>query len=94
MELNISNLRVKTKKEMIRDFGLPESDHDGNKFWRIPGKGITFVEPMFKHLGKPIPISEYLYLLMLGIKDSVVLFKKEEDDIQSWHFAMDMITNI
>lgn len=85
MELNtleLSNLRVKTLREIAEEFTYSEDSG-----WRT--KYIHFVEGMVPYCGKQIPISEALYKLMLGLDNMATLFPNS-----GYFFDISMITNI
>lgn len=80
---NKPTLRVKTLKELTRDFQFFERSCE----WRT--KDTFFIEAMLPFCGQPVPVTEELYKLMLGLEKLQLLFP----DCNFW-FDTSMLTNI
>ena len=76
-------LRVKTLKELKRDFEFFELSNE----WRT--ENTFFIEAMLPFCGQPVPVTEELYKLMLGLERLQLLFP----GCNYW-FDVSMLTNI
>lgn len=82
-----SNLRIKTRKEMIQEFGEPVISGT-REYWIIGSFKLTYESEMFNHLGQRIPVSRELVELMLGLIDEIRLFD------EGFWYCREMITNV
>lgn len=79
----MSNLRVKTLEEISSEFEYI----DKHKDWKT--QYTYFVEPMLSYCGQPIPVSQNLYMLMLGLETISQIFPNSR-----YFFDVSMITNV